>query len=245
MKIIYEDNNLLIIDKPAGISVHSGAGKEKSTIVDWFLGYLPKTKRMNWPDLTRPGIVHRLDKDTSGLLLLAKKPQTLEIFQNKFQNHEIQKTYLALVLGPVKPEKGEIITKISRSNRDFRLKKTSIFNMDESAKTAISYYDVVKILNHKPACRQGRSEILNLLSVRIMTGRTHQIRTQMKYKGWPILGDQQYNTKISRRISDKLNLHRQFLHAYKLEFCYNGKKIGFVSELPEELNNIILNPKFK
>lgn len=232
MKIIFEDKNILVVDKPTNVSVHQGAGEEKPTIVDWFLDYLPSVKDLNWPDSNRPGIVHRLDKDTSGLLLLAKNPQTLEEFQKKFQNREISKTYLALVLGPVKPEKGEIITKISRSNKDFRLKKTSFFNMDESAKTAISYYNVLKILNHK-------SEILNLLSVMIMTGRTHQIRTQMKYKGWPIIGDQQYNTKISRRISEQLNLNRQFLHAHQLEFCYNGKKIIFESKLPKELINII------
>lgn len=232
MKIIFEDENLLIIDKPAGISIHAGAGENQPTISDWLAENRPEVLKYNWIDKTRIGIIHRLDKDTSGLLILAKNPQILEEFQKKFQNHEIQKTYLVLVLGPVKPEKGEVVTKISRSNKDFRLKKTSVLNMDESAKTAISYYELWENYIFK-AYR------LSLIAVRIMTGRTHQIRTQMKYKGWPIIGDQQYNTKISRRISDQLNLNRQFLHAYKLEFCYNGKKMKFESELPEELKNTL------
>jgi 23S rRNA pseudouridine1911/1915/1917 synthase len=232
MNILFEDNNLLIIDKPAGISVHHGVGEDSGTLVDWFIDAYLKVKLLDWPDATRPGIIHRIDKDTSGLLLLAKNPKTLEEFQNKFQNHEIKKTYLTLVLGPIKPEKGEIITKISRSNRDFRLKRTSIFNMDESAKTAISHY---QLLNNYML----KSSVLCLLSVSIDTGRTHQIRTQMQYKGWPIIGDEQYNNKISKRISNELNLHRQFLHAHNLKFNYNNKDVEFTSELPSELFQII------
>lgn len=232
MEIIFENDNLLVINKPAGISVHQGAGEAESTIVDWLLNKYPEINKLDWPDSNRPGIIHRLDKDTSGLLLLAKNPQILEEFQQKFTQHEISKTYLALVLGPVKPEKGEIITKISRSDKDFRNKTTSILNMDESAKTAISNYKVIQTLQLKPYT-------LNLLEVSIVTGRTHQIRVQMKYKGWPIIGDEQYDTKISKRISKDLGLSRQFLHAYKLEFCYNNKEIEFISELPTELNSVL------
>lgn len=234
MKIekIFENDDFIVVNKPSGISIHHGIGENENTLVDWFIDNHSEIKKLDWPDISRPGIIHRLDKDTSGLLLLTKNPQTLEDFQKKFQNHEIQKTYLALVLGPVNPKYGEIITKISRSGKDFRLKTTRTFNLDESAKTAISQFKVIKNYGFK-AYR------LSLIAVRIITGRTHQIRTQMKYKGWPIIGDQQYNTKISKRISDKLNLHHQFLHAHKLEFCYNDKKMVFESELPEELNNII------
>lgn len=240
MKIIFEDDNLIIIDKPAGISIHEGAGEVQSTIVGWFLEYYPQAKIMNWSEIMRPGIVHRLDKDTSGLLLIAKNPQTLEEFKLKFQNHEIQKTYLALVLGPVNPEKGEIVTKISRSHKNFRLKKTSIFNLDQSAKTAISHYQLTRNHHYHPRGGNGDYEItLSLVAVSLVTGKTHQIRAQMKYKGWPIIGDQQYNSKISRRISNELNLHRQFLHAHKLEFVYNDKKMEFESGLPKELNDIL------
>ncbi|EKD56145.1 MAG: Pseudouridine synthase [uncultured bacterium] len=232
MKILFEDDNLLVINKPAGMIVHQGAGEKKSTIVDWLFDRYPSMQKLNWPDPDRPGIIHRLDKDTSGLLLIAKNPQILEDFQNKFQNHEIKKTYLALVLGPVSPESGEIITKISRSGKDFRNKTTSILNMDESAKTAISHYQILNNYSLK-------SNVLCLMSVSIDTGRTHQIRVQMKYKGWPIIGDEQYNTKISRKISKEMDLKRQFLHAHKLEFCYNGKEMSFKSELPSDLQILI------
>lgn len=242
IKIIYENEDFLVIDKPAGMVVHEGAGETVFTVTQWLIDKYPQIKKYQWPplrqgfaeqaDQTKAGIVHRLDKDTSGLLILAKNPEAQKTLQKQFQEHQIQKTYLALVLGPVSPEKGEIITKIFRSNRDFRLKKTSILNLDQSAKTAISQYKVIKKYNFM-------AYSLWLMAIRIITGRTHQIRTQMKYKGWPIIGDQQYNSKISRRVSDELDLHRQFLHAQKLEFCYNGKEFIFRSDLPQELEFII------
>lgn len=238
IKIIYENEDLLVIDKPAGMVVHEGVGETGLTISDWLVKSYPVVLSYDWSDQSRVGVVHRLDKDTSGLLILAKNPQTQELLQKQFQNHEIQKTYLTLVLGPVSPEKGDIITKISRSHKDFRLKKTSIFNLDQSAKTAISHYQLTRNYHYHPRGGNGQVSILSLVAVSIITGKTHQIRAQMKYKGWPIIGDQQYNSKISRRVSDQLNLNRQFLHAHKLEFCYNGEELSLESNLPEELNKI-------
>jgi len=234
MNIIYEDKNILIINKPAGLVVHAGAGETGETLVDLILKKYPEIIKFCWPDPTRPGVIHRLDKDTSGLIMFAKTPGALNYMQKKIQEHDICKQYLTLALGPVKPECGEIKSEISRSNRDFRLKSSSIISFDKNSKTAISRYRVLKNYNLEES-------IISLVSVQIITGRTHQIRVQMKSQGWPIIGDQHYNTKISKKISKKLGLNRQFLHAFKLEFKYNNKIQNFECELPDDLQSVINN----
>src|SRR3989344_5404677 len=114
MKIIYEDQNLNVVDKPAGMVVHLGAGMHEQTLVDWLVGKYPEIQKLNWPDPTRPGIVHRLDKDTSGLMILAKTPAALEKLQSLFKNRQIHKSYLALVFGKMAKSTGEIISFIGR-----------------------------------------------------------------------------------------------------------------------------------
>ena len=235
MKIIYEDNNLIVIDKPAGLVVHPGAGNEKNTIVDWLLQNYPEIEKLNWPDMNRPGIVHRLDKDTSGLMILAKNPKVLEKLQGLFQTHNIKKTYLALVYGKLEKPEGEITGFISRDPNARRQQTTKIIHFDfqpGKAREAKTYYKVLKEYRFK-------NEILSLVEATLGTGRMHQIRVHFKSVGHPVIGDPVYNIKYSRKISKELGISRQFLHASKLEFVYNTTTLSFKSTLPGDLDSII------
>lgn len=236
-KIIYEDKCLLVIDKPAGLVVHpNDRGEPKETVVSWVLEKELALKKLNWPDKNRIGIVHRLDKDTSGLLILAKTPEVLKKLQQQFQKRKIKKEYLALVLGKV--EKGGTITSgISRHPKKEK-QRTLTFSQDEQ-KESKTVYDILYLasldINSKTRID------LTLLKVTPETGRMHQIRVHLKYEGLPILGDQTYFTKPSKRISKKMGITRQFLHAHKIEFTHPQtlKKMEFKSELPKELDKIL------
>ncbi len=176
---------------------------------------------------------HRLDKDTSGLLVVAKNEAVLEKLQDQFKKRQVTKEYLALVHGEMKPGRGEIVTEIVRdSARKVPFKAVAVASGLERGdpRVAKTAWQVVKKLtiNHYP---------LTLVRVHITTGRTHQIRVHMKYLGYPIMGDKVYFTKPSRQLSRKLGLSRQFLHAARLEFTHpvSGKKLRFTAELPADL----------
>jgi len=231
MKIIYEDNNLIVIDKPAGLVVHPGAGNEKNTIVDWLLQNYPEIEKLNWPDMNRPGIVHRLDKDTSGLMILAKNPKVLEKLQGLFQTHNIKKTYLALVYGKLEKPDGEITGFISRDPNARRQQTAKSIHFDfqpGKMRQAKTEYKVIKEYRYQ-------NYDLTLVEAMIETGRMHQIRVHFKSIGHPVIGDPTYNIKHSKRISKELGLNRQFLHAYKLAF----NNFKFESQLPTDLINIL------
>ena len=232
INIIFEDDYLLVIDKPAGLVVHPGAGEETNTLVDWLKEYIPNFMEQNWPSAIRPGIVHRLDKDTSGLLIIAKTPAALAKLQEEFKNHQIEKEYTTLVWGKVEPPAGAIETPIHRHHRQRRKMAVSYFS-DESTKTAITKYETIK--NFQTPIQ------LTLLEVRIMTGRMHQIRVHLKYLGHPIIGDPVYFNKASRQASRQLNLSRQFLHASQLSFRHpeTNQLLHFSSELPKDLREIL------
>ncbi|MBM2821023.1 MAG: ribosomal large subunit pseudouridine synthase [Candidatus Berkelbacteria bacterium] len=231
IKKIYEDNNMVVIEKPAGLIVHPGAGVHTETLVDWLILNYPEIKDLNWPEKERPGIVHRLDKDTSGIMIIAKNPETLEKFQAKFQAHEIKKTYLTLVFGKLAKPEGEITGFISRDPNARRQQTTQSIHFDfqpGKARTAKTYYKVIKEYRFN-------NEVLSLIEAKIETGRMHQIRVHFKSIGHPVIGDPIYNIKHSKRISKELGLNRQFLHACKLEFD-NHK---FESILPNDLELIL------
>lgn len=241
MKIIYQDENLAVLDKPAGVLVHPTEAHEKNTLVDFIIKKWPALRQGfgRQADQSRIGIVHRLDKDTSGLIIIAKNPQAQKFLQAQFKNREIEKKYLTLVLGKVEPVQGEIITQISREKGDTVKQKISSFSFswDKNSKQAISYYHVIK--NYTYDLRLMTYD-LSLLEVEIKTGRMHQIRAQLAHKGWPVIGDQLYNTKESKRISDALGLSRQFLHAYKLQFTLPSKEIKQIHlDLPEDLQRVL------
>ena len=228
---VYEDKNLIVINKPPGLIVHPGAGETGPTLVDWFVNTYPEIKKLNWPDPTRPGIVHRLDKGTSGLTMLAKNPQSLKKLQSLFKARKIRKSYLALVYGKLDQSTGEIKSLIGRDPQARRqqVSRSIFFDFEPGAKReAKTRYRVVKeygLNNHD----------LSLVEALLDTGRTHQIRVQFKSIGHPIIGDQIYNIKHSRRISKELGINHQFLFAYKLEF--NNHR--FELELPPDLQAIL------
>ena len=224
MKIIYEDNNIIVINKPAGITVHPINELQKNTLVDEILAYYPKIKDVG-DDSLRPGIVHRLDKDTSGLIIVAKNNKSFNYLKKQFQERKVIKKYLALVHGIVKDDKGTITKSIGFSKKDHK-KRSALLN--DKSKSAWTEYKVIKRFNN-----------YTLLEVYPKTGRTHQIRIHLHSIGYPVVGDQQY--KFKRQVIPK-NLSRQFLHAIYLKFkSVDDKMMELKSELPEELEKILMD----
>ena len=212
--IIYEDENVLVVDKPEDLLVHP-TGNSKPEIQN------PKLTLIDYFPSVKP--VHRLDRDTSGLLVLAKNKKTYNWLKNQFKNRKIKKKYIALVHGKLKDKKGIIVKSISRSKRKGRIQTVApIGKMRE----AITRYKVIKEFND-----------YSLLEVFPETGRTHQIRVHLASIGHPIAGDKQY--KFKRQTTPK-GLKRQFLHANYLKFNLpDGKTVKFESKLPKDLNNIL------
>ncbi|MGA7831173.1 MAG: RluA family pseudouridine synthase [Terracidiphilus sp.] len=247
LDVIYEDADLAVINKPAGMMVHAGSGqnedaRSRGTLVNALL-YRFKALSATGGDL-RPGIVHRLDKDTSGLIVVAKNDRAHAALAELFSSRQIKKTYIALVQGAVERPKGTINANVGRDP----LRRTRMTTKPLSdARTAVSHYEVVKRL----ANRFGR---FTLVRVRIETGRTHQIRVHMASIGHPVVGDTLYGgsgqltdqvaaqaaqSKAARRNAqpERLRLGRNFLHAARLEFPHpkTGKLLQLEAPLPAEL----------
>lgn len=231
IKNLYEDEYLLVLDKPAGVLVHPTQAGEKETLVDFLRLKYPGIEKLNWPDLMRPGIVHRLDKDTSGLIAMAKNPEILAKLQEQFQKRQVQKTYTTLVLGNVQKE-GKIEADITRGEAGRQKVMETTYSFSQKTRPAVTEYQPIKHYQYK-------NNDLTLLAVLPKTGRMHQIRVHLKYIGFPIIGDPLYNIKPSRNLSKELGLSRQFLHASKLEFKHpvTGKILILESELPKDLKN--------
>jgi 23S rRNA pseudouridine1911/1915/1917 synthase len=224
-----------VINKPAGILVHPTEAKEKNTLVAWLKEKYPQIDKEKWSDKPRPGVVHRLDKDTSGLIIMAKNPEVLLRLQAIFQTHEIKKTYTALVYGKLE-DGGKIETPMTRGKAGLQKVLDNVYSFSkEKIRPAITEYKVIKHLRF-------HNNDLTLIEAMPKTGRMHQIRVHLKYIGCPIIGDPLYNTKPSRTISTELGINRQFLHASKLEFAHPiaKKMIKFESPLPEDLKNIMV-----
>jgi 23S rRNA pseudouridine1911/1915/1917 synthase len=221
---LFEDDYLLIIDKPRGISVHPGSGKHGETILDIFRYYYPQVEEIKETD--RPGIVHRLDKDTSGVLLLAKDLITMKRLQKQFKRREVKKTYLALVHGQVRYRNGTIDAPIGRSPRHrTRYKVIEGGSSDPEsvkAREAITEFSVIR-----------QYQDFSLVKLFPLTGRTHQIRVHLSYYGNPILGDPIYGKGHT--------FERLALHAYSLEFTHpiTGNLIYSYSVFPEVFRNFL------
>ena len=181
LNIIYEDDDLLIINKPAGISIHPGPGNYDNTIVNALMNYCGKNLS-NIGDELRPGIVHRIDKDTSGLIVVAKNNLSHENLSIQFNKHSIKRIYQALVWGKLRPQTGVIETLIVRSSKNRQLMEVG-FN---KGKKAITSYKTLEVFENK------NSPTLSYIECKLKTGRTHQIRVHMSYKGNNILGDKKY-----------------------------------------------------
>jgi len=221
-KIIYEDQSLLVIDKPAGVVVNRAETVREKTIQDWLKESL-KIKGEGIGD--RAGIVHRLDKETSGLLLIAKTEKAFVNLQKQFKERRVEKRYLALVHGRVMPKKGTIEVPIARN--PYNRKKFGVFLGGRQAKTN---YQVKKTYPD-----------LTLLELRPETGRTHQIRVHLKYINHPVVADEKYGGRKTAR-ADREWCPRQFLHASFLSFTHpeTKKKVSFSSPLPLELKKACL-----
>jgi 23S rRNA pseudouridine1911/1915/1917 synthase len=231
VKIIYENNDVLVVNKPAGLIVFpEGNISGEKTLIDYLIEKDSTLKSVG--EAPRYGIVHRLDKDTSGVLLVAKSPEALIFLQKQFKNREVGKKYVCLVNGVVKEDKGEIKTLIGRAQGDKR--KQRVYSpgqaKSEGKREAITEYKVLE-----------RFKDYTLLEVNIKTGRRHQIRCHFSFIHHPIVGDKLYGFKDSP-IPEGLT--RQFLHSSYLKIQLpNGKIQEFLSDLPEELKIIINNLK--
>ncbi|MDD5289153.1 MAG: RluA family pseudouridine synthase, partial [Dehalococcoidales bacterium] len=195
VKILYEDNDLLVIDKPAGLTVHPAPGHPGHTLVNAVLSHLSNLPDAD--DTTRPGIVHRLDKDTSGVMLVAKNSTALTNLSDQFKARSVKKVYLTLVQGHLKPERGTIEAPIGRDSGD--RKKMSVTG-ESRGRQSRTNYRVIKYLGN-----------YTLLEITPETGRTHQIRVHLAAIGYPVVGDTTYGMKSA-------HLDRQFLHAHRIGF---------------------------
>ncbi len=247
-KIIYEDKDVLVVDKPARIVVFPEGQTLKSgekTLIDYLLEQRPALKKAG--EAPRYGIVHRLDKDTSGALLVAKSTEALLFLQKQFKNREVQKKYVCLVEGAVEQDSGRIENLIARSKKDFR-KQVVIPESQRGLPTgrqAITEYKVIGRYVDGPTSPRLRgatsseSNKYTLLEVEIKTGRRHQIRCHFSYLKHPIAGDKLYGFKNSKTPD---NLERQFLHSIYLKIQLpNGKIQEFKTDLPEDLKKVINN----
>tara|TARA_A100001015_G_scaffold257593_1_gene300296 strand:- start:155 stop:1135 length:981 start_codon:yes stop_codon:yes gene_type:complete len=237
LDIVYEDKDLMVLNKPAGIVMHPGAGNFDNTIVNALINY-DKDSLSNIGDEMRPGIVHRIDKNTSGLVVIAKNNQTHEHLSNQFSQHSIKRIYQLLIWGKIRPSKGKIETLITRSSKNRQMMEVS--NM--KGKKAITNYKTVELFENK------NTPTLSLLECKLETGRTHQIRVHMNYLGNSIVGDDKYKKRFKKihntdpLIEKKLlNLKRQFLHAKTIGFIHpkKNKELIFNSILPKELEILL------
>ena len=237
LNIIYNDEDLLVINKSAGISIHPGAGNYDNTIVNALMD-LNDNNLSNIGDELRPGIVHRIDKDTSGLVVIAKNNKSHENLSNQFYEHTITRIYQALIWGKLRPQNGKIETLITRSSKNRQLMEVGF----AKGKRAITNYKTLEIFEN------SKVPTLSLVECKLETGRTHQIRVHMSFKGNNILGDKKYKKKFKKLKNIDfeletllLKLERQFLHAKVLGFDHpsTGKRLEFSSNLPFDLENIL------
>ena len=237
LDIVYEDNDLIILNKPAGIVMHPGAGNFDNTIVNALINY-DTASLSNIGDELRPGIVHRIDKNTSGLVVIAKNNKTHEHLSVQFSEHSIKRIYQLLIWGKIRPSTGRVETFITRSSKNRQLMEVS----NSKGKKAITNYKTIEIFENK------YTPTLSLLECKLETGRTHQIRVHMNYLGNSIVGDEKYKKKFKKiknidPILEKglTNLNRQFLHAKTIGFIHpkKNKEMIFDSILPKELEKIL------
>lgn len=247
IKILYEDKNLLVINKPSGLSVHpDGKGNEK-TLVDWILEKYPNIKNVGEPieveykgnklKLYRPGIVHRLDKETSGVLVIAKNNKTFDFLKKQFQDHHIEKIYRTIVYGSVtepkaslaKRKRGVISVPIGRSPKDIRM-----WTAGRGARPPLREATTEYIILNK--FKDSNNNLYSYLEIYPKTGRTHQIRVHLRYINHPIVADQLY----ASGYKENLGLKRLALHAYSISFKLpNGEVVKIEASLPEDLKKVI------
>jgi len=237
LDILYEDDDLIIINKSAGVVVHPGAGNQENTIVNGLL-FKYKKNLSNIGGKLRPGIIHRIDKDTSGVIVVAKNDNAHINLSKQFSEHTIKRKYEALVWGSLKPQSGIINEKIGRSERNRQLMAVK----KEKGKISITNYKTIKIFKNTDLPK------ISLIECQLETGRTHQIRVHMNFKGSPIVGDKSYGKSkakfkkinlVAKKIIDDFT--RQALHAKSLGFIHptTKKNVFFESKRPKDFDKLI------
>lgn len=218
LDVIYEDAHLLVVNKPAGLVVHPAAGHVSGTLVNALLSHCPQVAEVGGRE--RAGIVHRLDKETSGLLVVAKDAGAHAALQRQFKLRQVRKTYLALVEGRVSPHEGLIEVPIGRDPRDRKRMAAQ-----QGGRPALTRYRAVETFREH-----------TLLEVQPHTGRTHQVRVHLAWLGYPVVGDRVYGHRRQRLLSE-----RHFLHAAELCFRHptTGEEMTFVAPLPAELEAVV------
>lgn len=219
LSIIYEDEDIVIINKPQGMVVHPAPGNYSGTLVNALLYGIKNLSSIN--GVIRPGIVHRLDKDTSGIIMVAKNDESHKYLSEQLKNRNVKREYIAIVHGVLKNKEGVINAPIGRDPRD--RKKMTVINTN--SKEAITHYKVIEEF-HK----------FSLVKAELETGRTHQIRVHMAYINHPIVGDSTYS-----KNTNKFNVNKQLLHALKLGFVHPKTKeyMEFETEVPENFNAVL------
>lgn len=228
IKIIFENGDFLVIDKPSGITAHPASSQPSGTVVNWLLAHYPPVKSVG-DNLSagniRPGLVHRLDKETSGVMVIAKNQPTFLWLKQKFQTRQATKKYIALVNGSPQDDSGKIELNIIRSK--INPTKNAVTSSKTLGRRALTYWKALR-----------RFPDHTLLEVSPKTGRMHQIRVHLKAAGWPVAGDKKYG---SPRLDPK-HLGRMFLHAEYISFeTPSGEKFSFNSPLPQELEDCLKN----
>ncbi len=218
--VVFEDSYLLVIDKPSGLVVHPGPGSENGTLVNGILARYPEIRTVGQTD--RPGLVHRLDKGTSGLMVVARTQESYEALVKMMAKHQVERTYTALVHGEVEHNRGVIEAPIARS-----LTQVTQMVLSPSGKEAVTHYEVLS--------RYSSPMKATLVKLKLETGRTHQIRVHMKAIGHPVVGDELYSRRRARGLS------RIFLHSSEISFVHpiTGLEIDLSSELPQELSQYL------
>ena len=248
--IIFENADYMVINKPAGLIVHSGPGITEEVLTDWLRKYYPKIEEVG-EDPLRPGIVHRLDKEASGLMVVAKNQKAFLHFKKLFQNRRITKKYFALAHGQISKDEDVITFPIRRARDGYKMAALPISSetineknkpnnrdrgtlkaQDESKESITEFSVIKKYINY------------TLLDVKIKTGRTHQIRVHFYAYGHPLLGDPLYFTKKTKVKNQKINLGRIFLVAYELNFKdLAGEKQSFIIDMPNDLKSFLEKTK--
>jgi len=235
LKFVYQDEHIAIVDKPAGMVVHPAPGHYEGTLVNAIMYHLKTLSKSDDP--LRPGIVHRLDKDTSGLIIVAKNDFVHAKLKNLFHNHEIEKIYIAYTMGNFEPSEGSIRTYYGRNPRNKR--KMAVL---EDGKLAITHYEVIE-----------RYPGFDVTKIYLETGRTHQIRVHFSFFHHPVMGDYYYSNKkqMLNLVPDQTKklirhmlrhtLHRQALHAHQLSFIHpiTNKMISVTSPIPPDMDNVL------
>ena len=230
LEVVFEDEHLIVVNKPAGMVVHPAAGNPDGTLVNALLFHC-KGQLSGINGVARPGIVHRIDKDTSGLLVVAKSDAAHEGLAKQFADHSIVRRYIAVCAGQPSPPSGTISGRLGRSDRD--RKKMAVLPDDSSrGKHAVTHYETLQRLDHAA-----------LIECRLETGRTHQVRVHCQSIGHPLLGDPVYGRtpKALRGLLDELGFRRQALHAARLGFRHpiSAETLDFCAELPSDMRELI------